>query len=219
MLENVATTTSNQTPTPDSDSANVELAPPPEPCVPVNILINGSFEDGVVIPPGETWTTAPVAGWQNTGSPGNNIEIWTQAVMNVQTDGSLQTFGNYVVETDSTGSLNTNPGGIPVFDVLVTHVDAIEGETYDLSFNYTSRNIPDFVTPSNTDSFDVFWNGGLVGHFDPSNSLQWASSGVHQVVGGAGVDTLEIREAGANDSLGAVIDNVQLVGCACQEAT
>ena len=38
-----------------------------------------------------------------------------------------------------------------------------------------------------------------------------------QVVGGAGIDTLEIREAGANDSFGAVIDNVQILGCACQD--
>jgi uncharacterized repeat protein (TIGR01451 family) len=220
MLENTAIAFSDQTAgNPDSASASVEI------CIPTDLLLSqGSFE-GTSIPPGLTWVTAPIAGWLNLGSPTNAIETWSAEVVAAQTNGHLATFGNFAVEMDSTGSLNVDPGpggtdpvGLAVFDRFVTHVDACEGESYQLSLFYTSRNIPDWVTATDTDSFDVLWNGVVVGHFDPADSSQWHFTGAMQVTGAAGVDTLEIREAGANDSLGAVIDNVQLVGCACQDS-
>jgi uncharacterized repeat protein (TIGR01451 family) len=173
MLENTAIAFSDQTVgNPDSASASVAVE---EPCIPVDLLaFQGSFE-GTVLPPGQPWTTRPIAGWQNLGSPTNAIETWRSEFLAQQTDGHLSAFGNFVVETDSTGSLNTDPApgatdpvGLMVNDVFVAHVDACEGEIYQISLNYTSRNIP----PSNTDSFDVYWNGGLVGHFDPADSLQ-----------------------------------------------
>jgi hypothetical protein len=188
------------------------VVPPVEPpCAPTNILTQGSFE-GTSIPAGQTWDIIPVDGWKNLGSPTNGIEVWSAQVVANQTDGHLQATGNFAVETDSTGSLNFFPGGVSVKDALVTEVDANTGQTYELSFDFSSRNIPTWVTATDTDSFDVFWNGAQVGHFDPADSMQWSKASM-QVVGAAGVDKIEIREAGADDSLGSVIDNVQLVGC------
>src|SRR5262249_59462842 len=62
---------------------------------------------------------------------------------------------------------------------------------YVLSFNFASNNNSTALglSPS-TDQFDIYWNGSQVGHFDPSSSSTWASSGAIDITGGAGMDTL-----------------------------
>jgi hypothetical protein len=93
-------------------------------------------------------------------------------------------------------------------DVLQTTADAVTGVTYELTFDFASR-LQTAGAGNTTDSFEIWWNGNLVGSFDPTTT-DWQTASI-EVAGAAGLDTLEIREAGANDSYGALVDNVSLV--------
>ena len=98
-------------------------------------------------------------------------------------------------------------------DNLKTEAEATTGQDYDLTFNFVARNDGPQGT---TDGFGVYWNGDLVGSFDPTQSSDWESATIQGLTGIAGTDTLEIRETGANDAYGALIDNVKLVAqCNC----
>jgi hypothetical protein len=209
-LTNTATVTDDQFATADA-SASVTVINPEPPCPPVETLSNGSFENGLPPQMGHFAVTA-LDGWDNTGASDHGIEIWDQSVADVYAHG-LQTIGGHLIETDSWGSGNLGPVTGDVLDNLVTHVNAIAGEDYVLSFDYSARDGVNVGGNNTTDSFDVLWNGSLVDHFDPT-AVQWVSSGEYHLTGLGGDNTLEIREAGANDSVGALIDNVQVIGCA-----
>jgi hypothetical protein len=155
-----------------------------------SLLENGSFENPDVLPLPAGWAATNIPGWTNTN--GSDIEVWATGH-----NGIDATDGTYMIETDSYSH---------VFDAVQTMIDAATGVTYELTFDFAARpNGPG----STTDSFEVWWNGSLVGSFDPT-STDFQSASI-DVVGAAGTDTLEIREAGANDSFGALVDNVSLV--------
>ena len=167
-----------------------------------NILVNGSFEDVVDGPVQGTWAPVPnadVAGWDNTG--GSSIEIW-----NTPFNQALATDGAHLAETDWDVQL----------DDYSQTVDAATGVHYTLSFDFASRTETAGIG-NTTDSFEIWWNGAKVGTFDP-DSTDWYHASV-DVVGAAGNDVLEIREAGANDTYGALIDNMSLVGPGSQSMT
>jgi hypothetical protein len=153
-----------------------------------SLLENGSFENPAVAP--GTWTVTQIPGWTNTA--GNGIEVWASGYL-----GADATDGGYLIETDSYSNVQ---------DVITTTMDAAEGVTYALTFDFAAR----IDGPGgDTDKFEVWWNGALYGSFNPT-STTWEHASI-DVVGGTGADTLEIREAGNNDGYGALVDNVSLV--------
>jgi Ca2+-binding RTX toxin-like protein len=60
-----------------------------------------------------------------------------------------------------------------------------------------------------TSSFEVLWNGVVVGTVIPADTGLWQTL-FYTVMGTGGLDRLTVRELGNNDSLGALIDNVTL---------
>jgi hypothetical protein len=153
-----------------------------------SLLANGSFEDPAVAP--ATWTVTNIPGWTNTGGAG--IEVWQSGYL-----GANATDGTFLIETDSFGAVD---------DVLSTTADAETGVTYTLTFDFAAR----IDGPhGGTDMFEIWWNGTQVGAFDPTSTV-WQTASI-EVVGADGIDTLQIREAGANDNYGALIDNVSVV--------
>jgi hypothetical protein len=170
---------------------------------PQNLLVNGSFEEAT-LPVDQDWAITDIAGWSNLGADCAGIEVWNQSGLTARSSGALVATGNFVIETDGWGE---NHGAQSVQDDYVAYVNAIEGKEYDLSFNFAARaDRPE----SDSDSFEIWWNDAKVGTFDPTSSQEWSTANLI-LTGGSGLDKLEIREAGANDSYGAVIDNVQIV--------
>ncbi len=158
-----------------------------------DILVNGSFEDVVGGPVQGTWAPVPnanVAGWDNVG--GTAVEIW-----NTPFNQAIATDGSHLAETDWDVQ----------FDRYVQNVDAQDGVHYTLDFDFASRT-ESAGAGNTTDSFEIWWNGNQVGTFDP-DTTDWHHASI-DVVGGAGTDVLEIREAGANDTYGALLDNFHL---------
>ncbi len=76
-------------------------------------------------------------------------------------------------------------------------------------------------TSNDTDSFGIWWNGQQVDadgdaangmtNFDPSSATAWSTAHLSLTGNASGNNILEIREAGAEDSYGALIDNVQVM--------
>ena len=167
-------------------------------CDDTNILVNGSFENITGGPDVGHWlpvSNANVSGWNSSAG---SIEVW-----NTPFNGTLATDGSHVIETDWDDAV----------DNISQTVDAETGVDYTLTFDYASRR-ETAGTGNTTDSFEIWWNGVKVGEFDPL-STDFVSASI-TVTGADGTDTLEIREAGANDTYGALIDNVSLVGiCEC----
>ena len=153
-----------------------------------SLLANGSFENPAVAP--ATWTVTNIPEWTNTGGVG--IEVWQSGFLSADA-----TDGTFLIETDSFSDVN---------DVLSTTADAETGVTYAVTFDFAAR----IDGPHrDTDRFEIWWNGSPIGAFDPTSTV-WQTASI-QVVGADGIDTLQIREAGLNDSWGALIDNVNVV--------
>ena len=156
-----------------------------------NSIVNGSFEDpfcGGSTPcsPGGNWGLfESIPGWT---SPVGVIEIGAASVY-----GITGHHGNQVLELDATGN------------ATVAQVVAGTG-TYTLSFLYADR------VGGLVESFDVFWNGGLVASlFTPPNPPGGVMSPFSTTVVATGAfNTLEFRGTGVSDSFGALIDDVQL---------
>ncbi len=161
------------------------------------LLINGSFEDGPDMNPESfaQFENGLVPGWTNLG--GDVIEVWTPPL----TDFGIEieaTDGSRLIETDAEGGQ----------DVYAQTVTLGVGGNLVLTFDYASR--PGVDQPGNdTDSFEIWWNGEMVGYFDP-DTTEWQSATI-ELVGVVGDNLLEIREAGANDNHGALLDNFSLV--------
>ncbi len=184
-------------------------------CEPVNLLAtNGSFEHPDLTPAstGADWVSTNVDGWTNTGA----AEVKSRS--GIKPDWllvpGLRLDGDFVIETDGWGEGN----GPLVKDAIQTTVNAEAGQDVELSFNYASRN-ETAGAGNTTDSFEVYWNGTKVGNFDPSSSASWSTAHISLVGNASGTNTLEIREAGAEDSYGALIDNVKVTSCPPAESS
>ena len=178
-------------------------------CTPVDVLTNGSFEgSGATFHPEQGWGNAVISGWTNTGDADGSIEVWNQAGLNISTNGAVAT-GSTAIETDGWGNGHVDPAtGEATKDNYVANVEAEVGKVYEVTFDYAART----DSPGgDTDGFDVLWNGTIVGHFDPdASNVGWQHATI-QVTGITGTDKLEIRETGANDAYGALIDNVKVL--------
>jgi Ca2+-binding RTX toxin-like protein len=151
----------------------------------IEMLVDGSFETAKMAE--RTWGThTTVGGWQTDTS----IEIWGKDFLGVKA-----TDGDKIVELDSDRQ----------FSRIWQDVTTEKGQIYHFTFDYAARG----GTKLATNSIEVYWNGELVGTFDPA-STAWAK-GELELVGTGGLDRLEFREQmGDNDSLGGLIDNVSL---------
>ena len=173
----------------------------------LDLICNGSFEqfqtdDDVetVIHDGASWYTFRelaidnVKGW-NTG---NAAPIELQ----LGSTGGLAAFdGNVKLELDS-----HNDFGPASNAKVFQNVNALNGGSYDLSFAWSAR--ADGVGSS---AFEVRWNGQVVFSVDddPNLAVGWHVEHIN-VTGAAGLDKLEFRGLGVENTFGAFIDDVSL---------
>jgi hypothetical protein len=150
-----------------------------------NLIVNGSFETP---DQGTGWNAyASISGWTAVGVYG--IEIGDAG----NYGGITGYDGHQVMELDSYGNV-----------VVDQTIPAFSG-SLELSFLYAERG----GVPATSTTFDVYWNSALVGHFAPTDTAMALFS--TSVTSGA-INTLEFVGTGTEDSLGALIDNVQLNG-------
>jgi len=179
-------------------------------CDDTNILVNGSFEVDGVPKEEDTWTGLANENFTGWDSSAGGIEIWHAPLKSG--GGLVASDGNYLIETDWLGVGQSGHNGQK--DHIGQTVDAETGVEYTLTFDYASRQQTAGAN-NTTDSFEIYWNDVLVGSFDPSSYTEWTTATI-TVTGADGDDRLEIRETGADDSFGALIDNVSLVRtCEC----
>jgi len=154
-------------------------------------IVNGSFEDPACTAatpcvPGGSWGLfESIPGWT---SPVGKIEIGIASLY-----GIIGHDGAQVLELDSDGN------------AAVAQIIAGPG-TFMLSFLYADRN------NAATETFEAYWNGVLLAVppplANPPNNVMTLFSTT--VIALAGSNTLEFKATGGSDSLGALIDDVQL---------
>lgn len=150
-----------------------------------DLLIDGSFE-GAKIGAGAWGNVTTVGGWKTDTA----IEVWGKNF-----GGMTAPAGDKIVELDSKTS----------FSRLWQDVPTEAGAVYDFAFDFAAR----AGTKLATNTIEVYWNGALVGTFDPTGA-GWHKAAL-QVTGTGGLDRIEFREQAAdNDSYGGLIDNVSL---------
>lgn len=161
---------------------------------PINLLVNGSFEDvgmapGIQTQAANTWSIyQQLPGW--TGGAGG-IEVRNNVA------GTAQDGFNFV-------ELDTTRNSLALQSVATT-----AGTWYDLSFWYAAR--PNTGNrASDTNMITVFWNGVAL------ETLNAVSTNLHQWqqysyrVLGTGSDELQFSASGTSDSYGGSLDNVSL---------
>jgi len=153
-----------------------------------NLIVNGSFESPD-IPTGTFQIFPNIPGWSTSFGPG--IEIQDHIV-------GSPFVGAQHVELDS--SANSGMSQI---------VSTVPGQTYHLSFAYSPR--PGVSADSNT--IQIFFNGVQLDTLALSGvglqDTSWQVFG-YNVAPSVTSSTLEFRAAGASDSLGGYLDDVQL---------
>ncbi len=162
---------------------------------PVNLLINGSFEDtsaqaGIQGIASGTWQNfLSLPGWTSNA---NGIEVRHNV------SGTAQD-GNNFVELDTTRN-----------SVAMQSLSTIAGAMYDLSFYFAARPGTGGMA-SDTNNISVFWNGVELGLITgvSANKHNWLRYNF-SVLGTGGNDSLEFRAAGTSDSYGGSLDNVSL---------
>ncbi|MEK8049520.1 SdrD B-like domain-containing protein [Ideonella sp. DXS22W] len=150
-----------------------------------NLIVNGSFESQTA-----AWGQyASITGW--TGS-GDKIEVARGADFGV-----TNVSGTQIVELDAN---NCATGG------LYQDVNTVAGQTYQLSVDLAAR----ANTSLATNTVEVYWAGTKIATIDPTSTALTTYN--FTVKGTGGADRLEFREqAGDDDSVGGIIDNVRLV--------
>ncbi len=195
-----------------------------EPCVETNLLDNGGFDAPEIL--NEFMWDIYTSGSPNLGWVVNWVSALpavfdgdtkpSVALLELQ-DGANPAWwtgslggGQYAeLDTDWEGPTG-NTGGEPANVKISQQVDAVTGETYDLSFEHSPRpGVASNIT-------EVYWNGSLIDTISADGSGNsdnvWTTHN-HEVVGAAGMDTLEFKETGPEDSLGSFLDSVSLTGC------
>jgi hypothetical protein len=160
---------------------------------PVNLVVNGSFEDissaaGVQQLASGTWDTfASLPGWSSNN---NGIEVRNN-VAGTAFD------GNQFVELDAARN-----------SIAYQSISTVLGQAYDLSFYFSPR--PGVTFPNDTNNIEIYWNGTLL---QTASGLGGAVNNWQRfsfTVTGSGSDTIRFQAAGASDSFGGSLDMVSL---------
>lgn len=164
-------------------SANSGIAAP-------NLIVNGSFENPAYTGPVTAASfSASIPGWAGIG---DTIEYSVAA-----TYGVSSATGSQVIELDA----NVKGAGTGLYQMVTT----VASQNYTLFVDVAARE----GTGAATNSVEVWWRGQRVGTIEPSSNKLTTYS--FEVQGSGGSDRLEFREqAGDDDSLGGIIDNVRL---------
>jgi VCBS repeat-containing protein len=128
------------------------------------------------------------AAWTNAA--GTGVEVNPAGVYGL--DGS---HGN-VMEVD-------NNAGLPFDDISQT-VATVAGQTYTFSFDTAQR----AGFPGVTNSYEVLWNGQLLGTINPASTTFEHHAFTVTATGASG--TIEFREVANSDGVGGIVDNVSL---------
>jgi hypothetical protein len=174
------------------------------PVSPVNLLVNGSFEDTILAP--NSWGTySQINGWSAT--PNGQIEVQSGAA-------GTPYAGSNLVELDSD---NYNPSNFSATNPLGLYQDVatVAGQAYTLSFAYSAR-------PGTAANENVF--SALVG--DSTNTGNILNQVIYDGAGGANtawsiftttftansaLSRIQFNYGGPLDTVGAYIDDVKLV--------
>ncbi len=146
----------------------------------------------------------------NNGSFESGTTGWTGNGDTVE----VNTAGAFGV-TGATGSkvaeLDANSCGVGGF---YQHVATTVGQAYQLSVDIAARS----GTALATNTVEVYWAGKKIATIDPTSTTM--KTYTFDVVGTSTSDRLEFREqAGDDDSVGGIIDNVRLVTCTTVQET
>lgn len=161
---------------------------------PVNLLVNGSFEDNPVVRRVfDVFRGIP--GWQSDRGEGFEVQAFRNNAFH----------GDALVELDSHDfggeDLGTNSN---IFQDVAT----TDGEFYKLSVQYSAR--PGNAEASN--GVEVFWNGELLATLS-ADGTELSATDFTQfefTVQGTGNDRVEFRGIGTEDNRGGYIDDVRL---------
>lgn len=190
---------------------------------PANLIVNGSFEQGHDDLGNGQWSIYhSIPGWTSydpsTGQPHGTVpfEIQTGNVSGITAED-----GNSVVELDSDASGNWNVHGAdnyndaaqvngqtPTNANIEQVVTTQAGQTYELTFWYAVR---PGAADNDSSGMKVLWNGASVQEIDSTGMTAGVWQQYTVFVVGTGHDTLGFQGEGAQDTWGALLDNVSLV--------
>nr|WP_292610192.1 DUF5801 repeats-in-toxin domain-containing protein [Nitrobacter sp. 62-13] len=184
-----------------------------------NLIVNGSFEEGHGDLGASDWSIyASLPGGTPIGTPG----VWTYGAdhipFEVQTGGAgglAPQDGSALIELDGDTQGNGHQGqGAPDqnghTNATIQQVIAgtADGQDYQLTFWYAPR--PGYAG-SDDSGLNVLWNGNVVYTIDSSSQPAGWQLVTVNVVGTGPNNTLGFQGVGAEDELGALLDNVSLV--------
>lgn len=155
---------------------------------PVNLVVNGSFEDASV-DDGRYRTYDSITGWQAIGDRVFQVDRRTEKL-------GRAADGTAWVELDARQG-NASFG---------QNIDTVTGQAYVLSVDFTDGG----RSPSTT-NVEVFWEGRLIETLTGGSKGQWRSFDLNVEGSDRNVSTLAFRAVGSADYTGGFIDNVQLV--------
>ena len=154
-----------------------------------NLIVNGGFEDGVNIGHAGWGFFTSLPGWTGVGS---GIEVGRGGIYGVSGFG-----GQNVVELDAA----CNGRGTGLQQAVQTEA----GKVYELSFDLGLR----AHTAASTNTVEVFWRGSKIATLTPNSTVM--ANYKFTVTGSGGADVLQFLEAGSDDHVGGILDNVKLV--------
>ncbi len=191
-----------------------------------NLITNGSFEDvtgglesganGLNFGFDDIWyfdDNNQLNSWAPHAA--NTADYYAEVRDNAHLNGQYGTAqdGTKFLELDTHNYTNTALNG----GVTQTLTGLASSGTFDLSFWYSPRvQTPQGNMPSNTNDFDVLWNGVLVQSFtnlsNNTNDHVWVEFTDTLIGSASGINTLTFLAQGEPDFFGVSIDNVVLTG-------
>ena len=162
---------------------------------------------------------APVSNWKTytedwqDNDPSVGSMVWTPAAQmedseqfwfapNAQNPHTAFTpTTNFVLDTEGPALTNAN--------TYTTQLNfATAGQVVDIQFDALYRTLNQVGTDGATQSFDIRWNGVVVGHYNPTDPANWITPDI-QVVSIAGNNAFNLT-ATETGSYGSIVDNINV---------
>lgn len=161
----------------------------------LDLIINGSFEDGFDLN-GRRWNVfSDILGWNA------DLEA-SDAPIEIQREIVLQpSDGQHYLELDSHDFRGYSESNAHIYQ----DVDTEEGQAYRLVFDYSPR----VRGNAETNKVEVYFEGEKVGEFT-GDERGWQTKEILVIANSVDVSRLEFRGSGTEDTYGALIDNVKL---------